>query len=161
MGEISAAMSVLGKEAASALTAVEAQQQRLTLQRLIAMVEAERSFHQRAAEIFDQLHTQMVAERQRTDSAPPSVSDWPETPPAYDDILKSNGTTAQQQKPHHRSSYFLAEVIHAFQAQEEKELSLTPGDFVVVRQVSPTGWSEGEIRGKAGCWQPCARIFPS
>jgi hypothetical protein len=31
-------MSILGKEAAAAMAAVEAQQQRLTLQRLIAMV---------------------------------------------------------------------------------------------------------------------------
>jgi hypothetical protein len=31
-------MNILGKEAAAALAAVEAQQQRLTLQRLIAMV---------------------------------------------------------------------------------------------------------------------------
>lgn len=31
-------MNILGKEAAAALSAVEAQQQRLTLQRLIAMV---------------------------------------------------------------------------------------------------------------------------
>lgn len=32
-------MAVLGKEAAAAMAAVEAQQQRLTLQRLLAMVE--------------------------------------------------------------------------------------------------------------------------
>ena len=38
MGELLSAMSVLGKEAASAMTSVEAQQQRLTLQRLISMV---------------------------------------------------------------------------------------------------------------------------
>jgi hypothetical protein len=38
MGELASAMAVLGKEAAAAMTAVEAQQQRLTLQRLIAMV---------------------------------------------------------------------------------------------------------------------------
>ena len=38
MGEVASAMAVLGKEAAAAMTAVEAQQQRLTLQRLIAMV---------------------------------------------------------------------------------------------------------------------------
>ncbi len=38
MGELTSAMAVLGKEAAAAMTAVEAQQQRLTLQRLIAMV---------------------------------------------------------------------------------------------------------------------------
>lgn len=37
MKELESAMAVLGKEAAAAMTAVEAQQQRLTLQRLIAM----------------------------------------------------------------------------------------------------------------------------
>ena len=36
--DMKANMDVLGKEAASAMAAVEAQQQRLTLQRLIAMV---------------------------------------------------------------------------------------------------------------------------
>lgn len=38
MQELKANMAVLGKEAAAALAAVEAQQQRLTFQRLIAMV---------------------------------------------------------------------------------------------------------------------------
>ncbi len=110
MGELTSAMAVLGKEAAAAMTAVEAQQQRLTLQRLIAMVslvdnrnskfhlyiclpnrykwkcvkvvalyndvhvkcwralcfdaaqvEAERSYHQRVAEILDQLQAQVFA----------------------------------------------------------------------------------------------------
>jgi hypothetical protein len=61
MGELTSAMAVLGKEAAAAMTAVEAQQQRLTLQRLIAMVEAERSYHQRIAEILDQLQAQVFA----------------------------------------------------------------------------------------------------
>ena len=36
--ELKSNMTVLGKEAAAAMTAVEGQQQRLTLQRLIAMV---------------------------------------------------------------------------------------------------------------------------
>lgn len=36
--ELKSNMAVLGKEAAAAMAAVEAQQQRLTLQRLIAMV---------------------------------------------------------------------------------------------------------------------------
>uniref|UniRef100_A0A2P2LXR0 Intersectin-1 n=1 Tax=Rhizophora mucronata TaxID=61149 RepID=A0A2P2LXR0_RHIMU len=48
-------MAVLGKEAAAAMAAVEAQQQRLTLQRLIAMVEAERTYHQRVLQILNQL----------------------------------------------------------------------------------------------------------
>jgi endophilin-A len=38
MGEVVSTMVVLGKEVDDAMTAVEAQQQRLTLQRLIAMV---------------------------------------------------------------------------------------------------------------------------
>ncbi|KAF2308949.1 hypothetical protein GH714_025839 [Hevea brasiliensis] len=50
-----------------------------------------------------------------------------------------------------------AEVIHAFDAQAEGELSLFLDDYVVVRQVAPTGWSEGECRGKAG-WFPSAYI---
>lgn len=36
--DLKANMAILGKEAAAAMAAVEAQQQRLTLQRLIAMV---------------------------------------------------------------------------------------------------------------------------
>ena len=36
--ELKSNMAILGKEAAAAMAAVEAQQQRLTLQRLIAMV---------------------------------------------------------------------------------------------------------------------------
>lgn len=38
LGELLSAMAGLGKEAASAMTSVEAQQQRVTLQRLISMV---------------------------------------------------------------------------------------------------------------------------
>lgn len=38
MGELLSAMGVLGTEAAAAMTSVEAQQQRLTLQRLVSMV---------------------------------------------------------------------------------------------------------------------------
>ena len=38
MQELRANMAVLGKEAATALSSVEAQQQRLTFQRLVAMV---------------------------------------------------------------------------------------------------------------------------
>ena len=38
MQELKANMAVLGKEAAAALATVEAQQQRLTFQRLVAMV---------------------------------------------------------------------------------------------------------------------------
>jgi hypothetical protein len=120
MGELTSAMAVLGKEAAAAMTAVEAQQQRLTLQRLIAMVEAERSYHQRIAEILDQLQAQMVSERQRSESnstpgGNAAASDMYMPPPSYEDV-KSNGGShnasdaAPVSKAAQKAMYFLAEV---------------------------------------------------
>lgn len=162
LAELTSAMTTLGKEAAAAMIAVEAQQQRLTLQRLIAMVEAERAYHQRTSDVLNHLHTQMVAERQRSEVTP-SIAGVPESylpPPAYNDLksngpdstmLNSGGTATQ------KSMFFFAEVIHAFEAEAPGELSLVPGDYVVVRQVSPTGWSEGESKGKCG-WFPTSHV---
>ncbi|KAH7515060.1 hypothetical protein FEM48_Zijuj11G0156000 [Ziziphus jujuba var. spinosa] len=50
-----------------------------------------------------------------------------------------------------------AEVVHQCDAKAEGELSLSVDDYVVVRQVAPHGWSEGECNGKAG-WFPSAYI---
>lgn len=159
LAELTSAMMTLGKEAAAAMIAVEAQQQRLTLQRLIAMVEAERLYHKRAAETLDHVHTQMVTERQRSEVNSP-LSALPESympPPAYDDV-KSNGShhnsgaTATQ-----KAMYFLAEVVHPFEAETPGELSLLAGDYVVVRQVSSTGWSEGESKARCG-WFPTSHV---
>jgi hypothetical protein len=61
LGELSASMVVLGNEAVAAMTTVETQQQRLTLQRLTAMVETEHSYYQRVAEILDELLAQMIS----------------------------------------------------------------------------------------------------
>ncbi|KAG6467047.1 hypothetical protein ZIOFF_075147 [Zingiber officinale] len=143
MLEIKASMAVLGKEAAAALAAVESQQQRQTFQRIVDMVEAEKSFHLRVAAILDDLEAEIVTEKQQKVSAPPPLPS------------------------HNRSEkaiYFLAEAIHHFNAASEKELSLVVGDYVVVRKVgfldqfeSPSGWSEGECRGKAG-WFPSAYV---
>ncbi|XP_054779409.1 SH3 domain-containing protein 3-like isoform X1 [Prosopis cineraria] len=135
MQELKANMAVLGKEAAAALAAVEAQQQRLTFQRLVAMVEGEKTFHARVAAILGEIEAEMVSERQRKESAPPVVSE--------------NGST--------KTMYFLAEVMHPFTATADKELSLAKGDFVVVRKVTATGWSEGECNGRAG-WFPSAYV---
>lgn len=135
MHELKANMAVLGKEAAAALAAMESQQQRLTFQRLVAMVEAEKSFHLRVASILDDVEAEMVSEKQQKESALPSLS-------------------------HQRSekaSYFLAEAMYSFNAASEKELSLVAGDYVVVRQVTPSGWCEGECRGRAG-WFPSAYV---
>ncbi|XP_043700724.1 SH3 domain-containing protein 3 isoform X1 [Telopea speciosissima] len=136
MHELKANMAVLGKEAAAALAAVEAQQQRLTFQRLVAMVEGEKTYHQRVAAIFSEVEAEMVSEKQRKESAPPSIP-----------------FTGRPEK----TMYFLAEAMHAFNAESEKELSLAVGDYVVVRKVTPSGWSEGECRGKAG-WFPSAYV---
>lgn len=161
MGELLSAMAVLGKEAAAAMTGVEAQQQRHTLQRLISMVEAERAYHQRATEILDQLQAQMIAERQRSESNAPSTGDtYMPPPPSYDDV-KVNGasqqTSADSGSKTAKSLYFLAEVMHPFEAEDAGELGLSVGDYVVVRQVSSSGWSEGECRGRAG-WFPSSYV---
>ncbi|PQM39880.1 hypothetical protein Pyn_14648 [Prunus yedoensis var. nudiflora] len=151
-------MGILGKEAAAAMAAVEAQQQRLTLQRLIAMVEAERSYHQRILQILDQLEGEMVSERQRIEAPPsPTVDNTMPPPPPYEEV---NGIYASQ--AHNGSSdimnYFLGElVMFAYQAVSDVELSLSVGDYVVVRKVTNNGWAEGECKGRAG-WFPFGYI---
>ncbi|KAH9696491.1 SH3 domain-containing protein 2 [Citrus sinensis] len=152
-------MAILGKEAAAAMAAVESQQQRLTLQRLIAMVEAERTYHQRVLQILGQLEGEMLSERQRIEAAPtaptPSVDTMP-PPPAYEEV---NGIYASQ--THNGSTdamgYFLGEVVHPYQAESDVELTLSVGDYVVVRKVTNNGWAEGECKGKAG-WFPFGYI---
>ncbi|XP_062161984.1 SH3 domain-containing protein 3 [Alnus glutinosa] len=136
MHELKANMAVLGKEASAALAAVEAQQQRLTFQRLVSMVEGEKNYHLRIAAILGEVEAEMVSEKQRKESAPPLI---------MSDICSD------------KTTYFLAEATHPFSAESEKELSLSMGDYVVVRKVSPSGWSEGECRGKAG-WFPSGYV---
>ncbi|KAH9668126.1 SH3 domain-containing protein [Citrus sinensis] len=60
----------------------------------------------------------------------------------------------QQQMTYQR---LFAMVIHPFDAQANGELSLSIDDYVVVCQVAPTGWSEGECKGQAG-WFPLAYV---
>ncbi|XP_044496924.1 SH3 domain-containing protein 3 [Mangifera indica] len=136
MQELKANMAVLGKEAAAALSAIEAQQQRLTFQRLVGMVEGEKNYHLRIAAILGDVEAEMVSEKQRKESAPPVIP---------------SETSSE------KTVYFLAEAMHPFTAASEKELSLTVGDYVVVRKVSASGWSEGECKGVAG-WFPTAYV---
>ncbi|XP_047332243.1 SH3 domain-containing protein 3-like [Impatiens glandulifera] len=137
MQEIKANMAVLGKEAASALAAIESQQQRLTFQRFLAMVEGEKTYHERIATILGNIEAEMVYEKQRKESAPP--------------VTPSTTVGPGNKK------YFLAEAMHQFEATSDKEISLDVGDYVVVRKVSASGWSEGECKGKAG-WFPTAYV---
>lgn len=154
MQELKANMAVLGKEAAAAMSAVESQQQRLTLQRLIAMVEAESAHHRRIAKILDEVQAEMVSERQRIESAPPTVANN-HIAPTYEFNLNGSRTVqaSSLDRSVEKAMYFLAEAMHAFEAESEGELSLAVGDYVVVRQVNSSGWSEGECNGKAG-WFP-------
>lgn len=161
-------VATLGKEAAAAMAAVEAQQQRLTLQRLIAMVEAERAYHQRVLQILDMLESEMMSERQRIEAAPtptpaPAPSSAPASsmdsmppPPSYEEV---NGipTSPVQNGFTDSMGYFLGEVMYPYQAESDVELNLLVGDYVVVRKVSNNGWAEGECKGKAG-WFPYAYI---
>ncbi|KAK4491425.1 hypothetical protein RD792_002173 [Penstemon davidsonii] len=150
-------VATLGKEAAAAMAAVEAQQQRLTLQRLIAMVESERAYHQRVLQILDQLENEMMFERQRIEAAPiPSMDTTMPAPPSYEEV---NGVSTS---PVHNGStdsmgYFLGEVVYSYQAESDVELNLAVGDYIVVRKVSNNGWAEGECKGKAG-WFPFGYI---
>jgi hypothetical protein len=87
-------MAVLGNEVAAAMTVVQTQQQRLTLQRLTTMVEAEHSYHQRVAKILDELFAQMISERQRIESTISNSNPTPTfvTIPSYEKNVKpSNG----------------------------------------------------------------------
>ena len=187
LSELSSSMDMLGKEARVAMMAVETQQQRITLQRLIAMVEAERAYHQKAAQILDQLHVQMVSEQQQSElnSSSGKISSTEEDvpPPPYeddDDVLPvstispdinardsnnsretnsrdSDSRDSNSRDSTQKESYFFAEATHAFEGEDEGELSLNVGDYVVVRQVTASGWSEGECNGQSG-WFPSGYV---
>ncbi|EXB88560.1 Rho guanine nucleotide exchange factor 6 [Morus notabilis] len=130
--ELKSNVATLGKEAAAAMASVEGQQQRLTLQRLLAM---------------------MLSERRRIEapSTPATENSMP-PPPSYEEV---SGVFASEiyDGSTDNVDYFLGEVVNSFKAVTDVELSLSIGDYVVVRKVSSSGWAEGECKGKAG-WFP-------
>ncbi|KAJ0667005.1 putative SH3 domain, AH/BAR domain superfamily, SH3-like domain superfamily protein [Helianthus annuus] len=150
-------MSVLGKEAASAMAAVEAQQQNMTLQRLISMIESERAYHQKVIQILDHLEGEMASERQRIEAAPPPMETSPPPPPpppSYEEVnTKNMPTSPTQNGSNYDVDYFLGEAMFTYNAVSDVELSLSSGDYVVIRKVSNNGWAEGECKGRAG-WFP-------
>lgn len=155
--ELKSNMAVLGKEAFAAMTAVEAQQQRLTLECLIALVESERTYHLKVVHIIEELQGEMTSERQRSEaSASPVMEDTMPPPPSYEEANSIFGSHTDDGSTD-SMGYFLAEVINSYQAVTEVELTLSVGDYVVVRKVSNNGWAEGECKGKAG-WFPFVYI---
>ncbi|BBG94864.1 SH3 domain-containing protein [Prunus dulcis] len=151
--ELKSNVAILGKEAGAAMAAVEGQQQRLTLQRLLAMVEAERNYHQNVLQILGQLEGEMLSEHQRIEASPnPATENTMPPPPSYEDLSNNFSSETYDELTDIRD-YFLGEVMYTFQAVTDVELSLSFGDYVVVRKVANNGWAEGECKGKAG-WFP-------
>ncbi|OMO91352.1 Neutrophil cytosol factor 2 p67phox [Corchorus capsularis] len=151
--ELKSSMMVLGREATAAMLSVEEQQQKITFQRLLAMVDAEKSYHQHVLVLLEKLYAEMILEEQSNE---PMDSLHREVNVALaHDNTRSNGSEAQRNNQ--TDVYFIAKVVHPFDAQADGELSLAVGDYVVVRQVGSTGWSEGECKGKAG-WFPSAYV---
>nr|XP_043629449.1 SH3 domain-containing protein 2-like [Erigeron canadensis] len=147
-------MAILGREAAAAMAAVEAQQQKMTLQRLISMIESERSYHQKVLQILDQVEGEMLSERQRIEAAPTAPEMPP--PPSYEEV-NNVFTSPMQNGSNDEVDYFLGEAMYTYQAESDVELTLSIGDYVVIRKVSNNGWAEGECKGKAG-WFPLGYI---
>ncbi|XP_071693574.1 SH3 domain-containing protein 1-like [Rutidosis leptorrhynchoides] len=146
LNELRSSMVTLQNEAISAMLSVEEHQQELTLKKLLTMVDAERSYHRQIVAILEDLHTEMVLALRKQESHQ-SVSDR--------DISVSSGDKHQNEDQYH--DYFIGKVIHPFDAQADGELSLNVDDYVIVRQVSSNGWSEGECNGKTG-WFPSAYL---
>ncbi|CAN8303763.1 unnamed protein product [Cochlearia groenlandica] len=159
LADLKSSMKTLGKEATKAMLDVDNQQQNTTYQRLRDMVEAERSYHRNALDILDKLHSEVSNDEMK--SSPEEETNLRKevkTSP-HEEIKKSNGSHNHHTHQLHsqNESYFLAKVVHPFDAQAQGELSLAVDDYVIVRQVAGTGWSEGEHKGKAG-WFPSAYV---
>ncbi|XP_038699501.1 SH3 domain-containing protein 1-like isoform X2 [Tripterygium wilfordii] len=164
--ELKSTMKALGRETTDAMLSVEDQQQQTTFERLFAMVDAERSYHQHVLTLLDKLYDEMSLEEQSIQSSSVLVSAQKDvnTPTAHQDVISNEPDDPahinQPDEPAHinqPSTYFIAKVVHPFDAQTEGELSLSVDDYVVVRQVAATGWSEGEFKGNAG-WFPSAYV---
>ncbi|XP_073146264.1 SH3 domain-containing protein 1 [Henckelia pumila] len=156
LSELKSSMLALGREATAAMLSVEDQQQESTFRKILSMVDAERSYHQNAVALLEKLHSEMILEEQTDDSSLQSKN-----PSFKDDISPVNvekfSIRSSSQKEDKNDSYFLAKVIHSFNAQADGELTLEVDDYVVVRKVASNGWSEGECKGNTG-WFPSAYV---
>ncbi|KAL9328398.1 hypothetical protein ACSQ67_003401 [Phaseolus vulgaris] len=152
--ELKSALAALGKEATAAMLSVEEQQQQMTLQSLRTMVDAERAYHQHVLIVLEKVYAEIIEERQPKEATSFPLPRDGHNQPA-DENAASNGIDYKQNSQ--TGTYFFAKVVHPFDAQAEGELSLSIDDFVVVRQVGPNGWSEGECKGNAG-WFPTAYV---
>lgn len=120
-------------------------------------VEAERSYHQTVLATLEKLYDEMIMEKKQNESSSqPITMEKDVCVPTTSKDANSNGFD-NHGHANQNGSYFIAKVIHPFDAQADGELGLSVDDYVVVRQVAPNGWSEGECKGTAG-WFPSAYV---
>ncbi|KAG8493503.1 hypothetical protein CXB51_010911 [Gossypium anomalum] len=155
LADLKSSMMVLGREATAAMLSAEDQQQKITFQLLLAMVDAEKSYHQRVLASLEKLHAEMILEGQMNESLNSVTLQRDVNVASAHDKFSLNKSEAQGSNQ--SDVFFIAKVVHPFDAEADGELSLAVGDYVVVRQVGPSGWSEGECKGKAG-WFPSAYV---
>ncbi|XP_075522621.1 SH3 domain-containing protein 1 [Primulina tabacum] len=157
LSELKSSMLALGREATAATLYVEDQQQESTFRKILSMVDAERSYHQNAVALLEKLHSEMILEEQTNDSSlqseNPSIKD--DVSPVNEERVSIRSSSRNDEDKNY--TYFLAKVIHPFDAQADGELILEVDDYVVVRQVASNGWSEGECKGNTG-WFPSAYV---
>ncbi|XP_047341903.1 SH3 domain-containing protein 3-like isoform X1 [Impatiens glandulifera] len=147
LNELKSSVKALGKEAITAMLSVEDHQQTVTSQKLKTMVDAEKSYHLNIIAALDNLHAKMMLENQQNVTEKQGLH--------VSVSLNGGGGTHKDNLDH--DNYFVAKVLHGFDTQTAGELSLSKEDYVVVRQVAPTGWSEGECNGRVG-WFPSAYV---
>ncbi|XP_044503557.1 SH3 domain-containing protein 1-like isoform X1 [Mangifera indica] len=155
--ELKSSVKALGREATDAMLSVENQQQQITFHRLFAMVDAERNYHQHAIASLEKLYAEMIVEEQSDESSSQSVTMQKDVNSQLANQSIDSDGSDRNLHVNHNNDNFIAKVVHPFDAQADGELSLSVDDYVVVRQVAATGWSEGECKGKAG-WFPSAYV---
>ncbi|XP_039051601.1 SH3 domain-containing protein 1-like [Hibiscus syriacus] len=77
----------------------------------------------------------MTLEEQKNESLNSATSEREVNVSIAHDNISSNRSEAQGNKQ--SDVYFIAKVVHPFDAEADGELSLAVGDYVVVRQVGP------------------------
>ncbi|KAG6636345.1 hypothetical protein CIPAW_11G105100 [Carya illinoinensis] len=130
--ELKSIMMALGKEATAAMLSVEGQQQQLTFQKLLTMVDAERTYHQKALAILEKLNVEMILEK------PPKEVSLPSE--------RMQGDVHDQHV--HENMKSTGSGNHGLIVQNEKFFNA---------KVAPNGWSEGECNSKLG-WFPSAYV---
>ncbi|KAL9247002.1 hypothetical protein vseg_020475 [Gypsophila vaccaria] len=152
LDELRSRLMALGKEASSAMLSVEDQQQTVTFQQLVVMVNAEVSFHRNVLTILEKLLTEMNEVEKQNAASPHAAAMHNQSHVLETRLDDLNGEKEHDKEPEVDAS-FVAKVIHPFDGQAEGELSLSVDDIVIVHQVFPVGWAKGECKGKTG-WFP-------